>query len=161
MPRCSGHTILRSCLLSSDPSIPSQEGCLFPGALVRAQTTQTGGYRCPERGHQPSWAPGTEMNQPDTQKCLPDPTGRRGPPCPCLWLVVVAAGGRGTGGGAGLAHTEAPASPGVFPGTGLPFQPRPSLDNQSLAFQQGEAQRWAIPLAAVRGWGLFLGPTGR
>ena len=93
MPRCSGHTILRSCLLGSDPSIPSQEGCLFPRALVRAQTTQTGGYRCPERGHQPSWAPGTEMNQPDTQEVLARPNREEGASLP-----LFVASGRGCGG---------------------------------------------------------------
>lgn len=95
------------------PFRPRKAACP-PGPAARPavwdRTTLTGDNRCPERGHQHSWAPGTEVNWPDRKEVLPRPNREEGVPVP--WSVASGRGCRGQrpGGRAGLAHTEATGS---------------------------------------------------
>ena len=147
------------------PFCPRKAACP-PGPAARHvwdRTTLTGD-KCPERGHQHSWAPGTEVNWPDRKEVLPRPNREKGVPVP--WSVASGRVCRGQrpGGRAGLAHTEATGSLVAFLGYGCLFSPNQSLDpSQLLAFQWGEAQRWAVPPSgcSYSSKGCFLGPKGR
>lgn len=135
--------ILQHRLLGSYPSILSQEGCLSTRACCQAclGLDHLTGDKCPERGHQHSWAPDTEVNWPDRKEVLPRPS-REGVPVP--WSV---ASGLGAAGGRGLEEgqswpTQRPQGVWQLPGTRLPFQPQSKPGpSQLLAFQWGEAQR--------------------
>lgn len=132
-------------LTAPEGASESHQGQSPDARQVQEQTTQTGGQRCQERGSQPSakWAW-------QAQSTSPDPTGRNGPPCSCLWP----GGGAGGGGGGsrlrrdgrrgGLGHVKAwrgmekekawtPLRPkwaqASSLGHGYLFSPGPSLDN--------------------------------
>ena len=119
------------------PFCPRKAACP-PGPAARHvwdRTTLTGD-KCPERGHQHSWAPGTEVNWPDRKEVLPRPNREKGVPVP--WSVASGRVCRGQrpGGRAGLAHTEATRSQMAF-----------------LAFFSAPTQAWTVnhlPFSGVR-----------
>lgn len=84
--------------------VPPRKPASSPGPAARQlrdQTTQTGGYRCQETGHRPSWAPGTDSNQrPDGQEVPPRANREEGASWPLSvasysWLPGVEGPGEG------------------------------------------------------------------